>query len=782
MNETLIVLPSARAIRQRQLEVEEETLFLPNYITMSDFITKLTRVEGYRFIDEDTRTLLLLEASNFENFSNLQIERNFFTFTKNSSYIFKFFEELSAELYDINALKDADLYAEYEEHITILQELYFRYEELCREKKLLDRIFLPKLYTFNSKFLANFQKIEIVLEGYLTNFELELLEKATEYVTIELHFNATRFNHKMQSKFESLGFELEPNYSYILLLNEKRVLTKEPLHKSTKITCESMSEPLLQIAFIKQKVYEYIQKGYEAEKIAVILPNEHMAESIESFDDKSNFNFAMGSSFSKSTIYKKLHATLLLLDDTTYENIYRLEREGDALYMLLQAHYKKMMSDVDFVSLMQEIEEEIETKEEKQIFQEELHSFVKLLPFIQEMNLRSALNLFMQRLASRSVDDVRGGKVTVMGVLETRSVLFDAVVIVDFDESSVPKRSDKDMFLNTQLREIAGLPTPQDRENLQKHYYEMLMLHSKEVAISYVASEQNRPSRFLKELGIASKSSEYEMEYGSILFQRAPKKSMQQKEIIEPYSFKEIELSASRLKTFLSCKRKYYYSYVKHLKDHEIPRDMPQEYAIGNDVHKALENLYAKRDFYDDKAELIRDLERELDSVQGRSELEAYLIALKKKELQTFCENEIKRFADGWRVKYVEKGDLKVPYNGMTLQGKIDRIDMKENLVSVLDYKTGSYTLYNKNSVTEATDFQLEFYYLLAGGLGNVEECAFYDLKEGRVVEELFLEEKLSLLKSHIADLLSIEEINFELCEDAKECQYCPYKIMCGRV
>jgi len=781
MNEKLIVLPSARAIRQRQLGVEEETLFLPNYITMSDFITKLTYVDGYRFIDDDTRTLLLLEASNFKNFSTLKIERNFFTFTKNSSYIFKFFEELSAELYDIEKLKDADVYAEYDEHITILQELYVRYEKLCDEKKLLDKIYLPKLYKFNSEYIKAYTTIEIVLEGYLTNFELKLLKELSTCCEVKLYFQATHFNEKMQKKLHLYGFVLDKGYSYILNLSYKKIEQKDRLNENRNISCISFSESILQIAFVKYKIYEYIKKGYKAKNIAVVLPNEKSAKSLRSFDEKSNLNFAMGISFEESSIYKQLYATTALLDDISYENIYRLEREGDALYMLLQDEYKKQMHEVDFKALMDEIEGYIQSKQEAKIFREELHSFYKILPFVMQMNLRSVFNLFMQRLAKRSIDDINGGKVTVMGVLETRSVTFDAVIIIDFDEKSVPKRSNKDMFLNTKLREIAGLPTMQDRESLQKHYYEMLIKHSKEIAISYVSSSENQASRFLKELGIKSKSCDNELAFANVLFKRKLKRYQSPKEIIEPYSFVDIELSASRLKTFLTCKRKYYYSYVKHLKEHEIPRDMPQEYAIGNDVHKALENLYAKRAFYSDARELQRDLEKELDGVQGRSELEAYLIALKKKELQAFYKNETKRFNDGWRVAYVEKGDLKVSFEGMTLQGKIDRIDKKEHRISVLDYKTGSYTLYNKNNFTEATDFQLEFYYLLADGLGNVEQCAFYDLKEGCVVEELFLEEKLSLLKAHIHDLLSIKEINFELCEDTKNCLYCPYKIMCGR-
>jgi len=135
MTTQTIVLPSARAIRHEQLQLKETSIFLPNYITMGDFISKLCLVKEYRFIDDDTRVLLLLEASDFDGFSTLQIERNFFTFVKNSSYIFKFFAELSAELYDIAELQTADLYGEYEEHISILIELYKRYKKLCDERK-----------------------------------------------------------------------------------------------------------------------------------------------------------------------------------------------------------------------------------------------------------------------------------------------------------------------------------------------------------------------------------------------------------------------------------------------------------------------------------------------------------------------------------------------------------------------------------------------------------------------------------------------------------------------
>ena len=775
-----IVLPSARAIRHEQLSLDTDTLFLPNYITMSEFISKLCIVESFKTLDEDSRVLLLLEASDFKAFSSLKIERNFFTFTKNSSYIFKFFEELSAELYDISNLDTSDIYTEFEEHIRILQELYLRYEALCKERKLLDKIFLPKLYSLNQSYAKNHTNIEIYVDGHLTNFELELLLQVSEFSSITIVFNTTSFNKKMQNKFLELGFSLEADYEYAISLNENKILKKNTRNTNQNISCESFSESILQVGFVQQKIYEYILKGYKAENIAVILPDENMASMLKSFDEKANFNFAMGESYRTTDIYKKLHATMQVLEQKSKENYARLDRVGDALYIKLLSVFHKSAQEVDVIALLEEYKKEFTNKTQIKIFEEELYNFKKILSYMQGMKIKSLITLFLQRLGSRSLDDVRGGKVTVMGVLETRSVHFEAVVIVDFSDSNVPKKSDKDMFLNTQIRELANLPTMNDRENLQKHYYEMLMSRSKEVSISYVSSSQSSASVFLKQLGIKEKKRYQESEYANILFKNSSATPIKDVKIVQDYSFKNIKISATRLKTFLSCKRKYYYKYILQIRGHEIPKDMPKEYEIGNSVHLALKNLYVNKDSYDNKQELKRDVDKELDNACGESELDKYLIQMQKRRLDSFCDMEITRFNDEWKVHSCEES-FECSFAGVTLIGQIDRIDKRENEIYVLDYKTGSYTLNNKNNFMDSVDFQLEFYYLLASGLGNVVGCAFYDLKNSKIIEETFLSEKLAVLESNIKDLLSIESVDFELCDNTDNCTFCDYKIMCDR-
>jgi len=472
----------------------------------------------------------------------------------------------------------------------------------------------------------------------------------------------------------------------------------------------------------------------------------------------------------------------MAIENSSQENYARLQRVGDEIYKELFSIYYKKTHEVDAIVLLHSFLEMCEvTSEQKKIYNEEVYLLKNILPSMRDMSVKSLMSIFLQRLNSTALDDVRGGEITVMGLLETRAINFDGVIILDFSDANVPKRSDKDMFLNTNIREIAKLPTMNDRENLQKYYYEMLINSSKEVAISYVNSKDSSPSRFLKHLGIKEKYIYKEQDYAKILFEDVKASAtLKEDEIKLAYSFKDVTLSATKLKAFLTCKRRYYHKYIQVIKNHEIPKDMPAEHEIGTAVHEALKNLYTKKSSYMDLNELKKDLHKELDVVRGKSELDKYLVELQKRRLEEFCLLEIDRFANGYRVYACER-ELKTTYAGMKLMGNIDRIDIKDNILEVLDYKTGSYPTYSAKNFSEATDFQLEFYYLLASELKEVSSCGYYDLKETKIVNESFLEEKLDVLQSHIKDLLMIEDVNFEKCEDVKNCLFCEYKIMCGR-
>ncbi len=775
-----IVLPSTRSIRERVLG--QTNSLLDNYITMGEFLQKSMIVENLRFIDEDTRTVLLLEAANFEHFKKLQIERNFFTFTKNASYIFSFFEELGGEMVSLESIAEFDFYSEYEEHIEILSKLKRRYETLCLKHGLCDRFMLPKHYKLNEAYLRHAGAIEIEVAGMLTNFELELLERMKELVPLTLRFEADSYNLKMQNRLkERFGFELERGKHYVLDIQSGSIKEEQKLQEQNNIELYALSGRTLQVALIKKKIYEYVQKGYDPSKIAVILPNESLKEHLDLFDTKNNFNFAMGRSLGESFVYKKIRATLDMLDEASVENEARLERYGDELYLKLFGSIKKRVAEVDMTALLESFLEYAKGSEEKHILKEEIYRFEKLLGYMHNLSLKAALGIFLSRLAARSVDDVGGGKITVMGVLETRSVHFDAVIVPDFNDANVPKRVEKDMFLSSALRERVGLPSAQDREELQKHYYASLFRNAKEVCISYVRSESELPSRFLRELGLITPKEINEEELAALLFKPGALHQKEHKNFIAEYDFTASKLSNSKLATFLSCKQKFYLRYIAGIQNFEIPKDMPDEWEIGRVLHNALKMLYTERTHFATKEELCRELDKALEAANGSSALEKFQISLYKEVLQKFCANEMERFAQGWRVEKCEEA-VEREYKGLTLYGVIDRIDKNERAaLEVLDYKSGSLKLYTPKNVDEATDFQLEFYYLLASTFGEVECTSFYDLKEGKVVPESLFAEKLRLFEEHLQALREIKSFEVSLCEDQKLCAHCEFKTICGR-
>jgi len=773
------VLPTSRAIRTNMLQLRSGNSFIPRHMTMSEFLQRILVVKGYTRVDDDTRTLLLLEASDFSDFSALQIERNFFTFTKNSTYLFRFFEELSGELIDITNLDAADTYGDYAEHITILHELYRRYEKLCDKKKILDPIFLPKRYQLNTAYVKSLGQVDLVVEGYITNFEMKVLQSCAELIPLSLHFYANRFNKKMQDKFIALGMDIVNEREQTIDLSSLKVSESWTVQSHSSIVCESFSERLLQIAFIKRQVYSFIREGIAPEKIAVILPDEGLAAQLRHFDEEHNFNFAMGESLNESRFVKRLDAVIAYLDTPSVQNSARINRYGPDLLKGIRSVYKAPIETLNFNALMESMIDDEKDANVIDIITEELFYFEKIMEVLRGSTLKSVLHLFMNRLKQRSIDDVRGGKITVMGLLESRAVAYDGVVVVDFNENYVPRKNEKDLFLSSSLRIKSGLPSAQDRESLQKLYYHNLFKRASRVAIAYVASSDSTASRFLTQLGIVTQNHYDDLQYADILFERKSIQVRKDVEIEAEYDFTAKPLSATALKSFLTCKRKFYHRYIDRLKGHEIPKDMPEEHEIGTALHNALRDVYLQQNRFNDRAALRQALKHALDEHGGHTELDAYLQKLWLRRLEPFFDTELERFKASEVYRCEES--LSTQRCGIKLTGKIDRIDLTPDGLEVLDYKSGKYPLYTARTVDKATDFQLEFYYLLASELGEVNACGYYDLKSGKVVPEAVLEKKLEILDVYLDELASTKRFDFSKTEDLSACRYCEFVYLCGR-
>ncbi|HSR73818.1 MAG TPA: PD-(D/E)XK nuclease family protein [Sulfurovum sp.] len=778
----LHIYPTSRALRTVNAKHKEHDGFLPTIMRMDEFEHRAILLENKTKIDPLQRILFLREAAKFQAFDELKVDLSLVRFFTKSDALFKFFEELAGEKIDFHTLAEADAYAEFERHLGILEQLFENYRALLEKEGLTDKAFIPGLYQLNEGFLQGYQRIEIYLEGYLSHFELELLEKISQKVQLVIHYTTSKFNLKMQERFKELGIIL-PNDAHVSFdMSDKKILTNEHNNQIISAKVFSVEERQEQIAAAFVEIENMVNSGIAPEDIVLILPDEDFKEHFRLFDRYNNLNFAMGYDYANGYTYKSLEMLYRYWQNFDAEQRYLLERYGFDLDAVKKLSPSQLCQTEEFfltIDALGLLECPLSKEEKKENLNERVYE--KYLQFVkiferQELSLKEWLFLWLKSLSTITIDDVRGGLITVMGVLETRGVSFEGVVIVDFNEGIVPATSSKDQFLNSSVRVFANLPTKQDREALQKQYYKRLLEQAKEVAILYSSSDNRLPSKFLYELGLANAVPTQAQR--NLLYDQPVRLIEEKDPIVEHFNAQDITWSASRLKTYLTCKRKYYYRYIQ-----KIEAKQEEELNEGEFLHKVLEHLFEGKTAYTSEEEMQKSLEILLERMHpekgGKAE---YQKLLWKEKLKAFVAEQIAHFNADWRVVEREKeflGDI----GGLQFKGRIDRIDQNATDTLILDYKSGSITEANKTKNLEnLTDLQMSIYHqILAGKYQNVN-LAFVKILDGGTIEEITaLEEKNELLREHIIQLKQTKGFVAEKCEDLQKCTYCEFTLMCER-
>ncbi len=776
----LLVFPTSRSIREYIQTQKEFNTLLPSIITIDELFKRVLVFKNKKLIDEEQRFLYLNQAVKSIDLKELGISNTFSKFIKQSDYIYRFFLELASENISIETLLNEDTYDFYSEHLNILKQIRKNYLEILKNNQAIDRINMIDSYSLNRDFLKRYNEIEIKFEGYFTSFEFEIVKQISELVTLKIDFTYNRYNKKSIEKFIKLGFDLKVGYKYQIDFTKKNILSEQKsVNKNEEVVIKGFSSRINQIAFIKKAISDYVSKGIDPSKIALILPDESFSSTICLFDKEGYFNYAMGLNIYTSKLYRYIDAIYLYLNDEEVKNIVNLEFlnvDKQLIDTLFKVNWNKTLSKELFEKIIDYLIEKEDNKELLEKFQEVVYKFYKLIfSYSEKILLKDAYKIFHQKVAKISLDDVNSGKITVMGLLESRMINFEAVIICDFVESLIPKRSLKDKFLSTSLKDRVKLPTTVDRENLQKYYYERLISNSKNISISYVKNDNEQISRFAYSL-FDKQIDEilYDNQYKHILYTNKQLKHFEEKLIFDIDLSKQI-WSASSLKEFLECKRKYYLHHILKIKEHDISLK-PKGYEVGNIVHKSLENYYKQN---------IRTYDKLVEIFNQEKSLNPFLnldLQIWKRKFKQFIEVEERRFEQGYKIIDLEKSFL-IDFNEIKLRGTIDRIDFKDNSYFVIDYKTSSnLKVDSKRNYEKAVDFQLEFYYLALQELFNSSNIKtfYYDLYNIKLLEELVLEEKLKLLEQIFSNFKT-KTVNFEKCDNNQTCQYCSYKTICNR-
>lgn len=197
----------------------------------------------------------------------------------------------------------------------------------------------------------------------------------------------------------------------------------------------------------------------------------------------------------------------------------------------------------------------------------------------------------------------------VMGLLETRAIDFDRLVILSMNDKVMPRRSRKRTFIPDALRHDYGLPLSSQSEELFSYYFYRLISRARNVTLIYDARagegmRSGGKSRFLLQLDMLhARNKMHKQSFSFMLdsqqaYPQSVKKTPEIMELLNTYLREDNgrNLSASALMNYCACPIKFYYKNVRGIGDDAEPQDFIDPITQGQIMHTAMLNLYFPED------------------------------------------------------------------------------------------------------------------------------------------------------------------------------------------
>lgn len=319
--------------------------------------------------------------------------------------------------------------------------------------------------------------------------------------------------------------------------------------------------------------------------------------------------------------------------------------------------------------------------------------------------------------------------IQVMGVLETRNLDFRNLLMLSVNEGQLPKNGSDSSFIPYNLRKAFGMTTIEHKNSVYAYYFYRLIQRAETVTLLYNTSSdglnRGEMSRFMLQYLVESKqpvTHEY-LESGQTPRQER-KITVQKEESIlkQLYDQYDVELhpkrifSPSALNTYLDCSLKFYFRYLKGLKQPDEVSAEIDSALFGTIFHRTAELIYqdltavsnwvekdqimallkndVKLQEYVDKAfknKFFHISSSEKASYNGTQLIHAKVIGLYIRQL---LRNDL-QYAPfellGMEKPVSEILEINTPLGKLALQigGTIDRLDAKDGIMRIVDYKTG---------------------------------------------------------------------------------------------
>ncbi|OAV66749.1 Inactivated superfamily I helicase [Bacteroidales bacterium Barb6XT] len=436
------------------------------------------------------------------------------------------------------------------------------------------------------------------------------------------------------------------------------------------------------------------------------------------------------------------------------------------------------------------------------------------------------------------------GGVQVMGVLETRALDFDRVILLSMNEGVFPQGRSGGSFIPYNLRRGFGLPTYEHRDGVQAYHFYRLIGRARQVCLVYdsrtTGVQTGEVSRFVHQLQyhyevpLVRKQVVYGVSSSKAAGLSVPKGDEVLRCLEEFYKGGRRAVSASAVNTYLDCPLKFYFSTVEETREEEMVSEAVESSMFGSILHGVLERLYegfCGRGMVD--SEGLKALRKDKRGMTGIIETVFAKVFFKSGEVrpltgQNYLIGEmIRKYAE--RVLEVDGRLTPFRYTGserkvsglfglsngreVQLKGFIDRLDEVNGVLRIIDYKSGAGTvvfpsvdsLFDREAKDRAKAVMQVFmyammyrdlpegkdravqpgiYYMRSLFAPGFDSCVMRKIDRGKFVRvEDFREYEGEFRKAFrgCLDGLFGDDTAFGQAVKGKGCGYCRFAGICGR-
>ena len=187
--------------------------------------------------------------------------------------------------------------------------------------------------------------------------------------------------------------------------------------------------------------------------------------------------------------------------------------------------------------------------------------------------------------------------VQIMGVLETRNIDFDHLLLLSCNEGNMPKGINDSSFIPYTIRKAHHLTTIDNKVALYSYYFHRLLQRARDITIAYNNSTDNghtgEMSRFMLQLLVESgqKINHYCLTAKNHPTPLMPKPIRKDETTLS--KLQQISrLSPSALNTYIRCPLAFYYQYIAHIQEPHPDPETIDNRLFGNIFHRAAYLIY----------------------------------------------------------------------------------------------------------------------------------------------------------------------------------------------